>query len=293
MSLKKNWLLSLLACAGVWSITLPVSAQALLPHTLEPNLENLEQQGLALAQDAAQLVRFQQYGRALARAKVATQLAPKAYQPWFIWGSLEARNDNTETAIMALKKAQALAPENARVLFTLGSTYFQKGDYNQAVKTIEAGLNLEPDSPEALFDLGNAYLKLNEHDSAIASYQKAFTLEEGFWPAINNIGLIQYEQGNMSEAIKNWRMAAEIAQNPTEPRLAIAVALYQQGNREKALSLGKKALTSDSRYANLDFLEENLWGKTLLSDTAAFFASPVMEGTISRLQVSPTDAEEN
>lgn len=292
MGLKQNWLISLAACAGIWGVAVPAAqAQALLPYTLEPNFENLEQQGLALAQDAAQLVRFQQFDAALARAKVATQLAPNTYQSWFIWGSLEARNENLDQALVALKKAHSLAPEEAQVLFTLGSAYFQKGDYRQAVEEIKTGLDLKPDSPEALFDMGNAYLKLGQYDSAIASYEKSIALEEGFWPSINNIGLIAYEQGDIDMAMEKWRTAAEIADNSTEPNLAIAVALYQKGKREEAIAMGKAALGSDSRYANLEFLEENLWGEKLLSDTEAFFASPVMEATLSRLQINPPDSE--
>ncbi|MDR9402030.1 MAG: tetratricopeptide repeat protein [Halothece sp. Uz-M2-17] len=292
MGLKHNWLISLVACAGMWGMAVPAShAQALLPHTLEPDFESLEKQGLALAQDAAQLVRFQQYDAALARAKVATQLAPEAYQTWFIWGSLEARNENLDQALMALQKAHELAPKEPQVLFTLGSAYFQKGDYEQAIQQLQAGLDLNPDSPEALFDIGNAYLKTNEYDRAIASYQKATELEEGFWPAINNIGLIEYEQGKLNAAIEKWRIAAEIAENATEPNLAIAVALYHQGKRQAAIALGKDALSSDSRYANLEFLEENLWGEKLLADTEDFFASPVMEATLSRLQIDPPDQQ--
>jgi hypothetical protein len=49
--------------------------------------------------------------------------------------------------------------------------------------------------------------------------------------------------------------------------LAMAVALYVQGNTEEGLDLGKKALALDNSYRDLDFLQENLWGEKLLSDT--------------------------
>ena len=290
MGLKQNLLISLLACTGMWGVAIPPAySQALLPHTLEPNLENLEQQGVRLAQDAAQLVRFQQYDAALARAKVATQLAPEIYQPWFILGSLQVRNENFEEAIISLEKAHEIAPSEAQVLFTLGSAYFRQGDYQQAVEELEAGLDIQPKAPEALFDLGNAYLQLDDYDSAIARYEKAHNLESGFWPAINNIGLIRYEQGKMKQAIKHWRTAAKIAEESSEPKLAIAVAMYQQGNQEEAQALAEEALQQDERYGNLDFLEENLWGEKLLTDTADFFLSPPMEATLTRLQITPPD----
>lgn len=292
MGLKQNLLVSLLACTGMWGVAIPPAySQALLPHTLEPNLENLEQQGIRLAQDATQLVRFQQYDAALARAKVATQLAPEVYQPWFILGSLQARNENFEEAIVALENAHEIAPEEARVLFSLGSAYFRQGNYQQAVQELEAGLEIEPNAPEALFDLGNAYLQLDDYDSAIAAYEEAFDLEAGFWPAINNIGLIRYEQGDVEQAIDHWQTAVKIAEDSSEPKLAIAVALYQQGKQEEAQALAEEALQQDERYGNLDFLEENLWGEQLLTDTADFFLSPPMEATLTRLQITPPDPE--
>ena len=81
---KRNWLLSLLALTGFWTLTTPVMGQSLLPYTPQFNLEQLEQWGLELAEDAVQLVHFKQYELALSRAKLATQLAPTQHQPWFV-----------------------------------------------------------------------------------------------------------------------------------------------------------------------------------------------------------------
>ncbi len=287
MGLKQNCFISLLACAGMWGVTAPVSAQALLPHTLEPDFEHLEQQGIKLAQDAQQLAQFQQFEAALARAKVATQLAPESYEPWLILGRLQARDGNNQQAIVALQKASEIAPDEPDIFFNLGSVYFEQGNYQQSINALQKGLEIESDSHQALFNLGNAHLQLKQYDDAIASYEKAFNLEQQFWPAINNIGLVKYEQGKVSEAIEDWETAAEIAEQPSEPQLAIAVALYQQGQSEQARSLAEKALQSNRRYGSLDFLEENLWGEALLKDTAEFLNSSMMEGTLSRLQITP------
>ena len=184
---KRNWLFSLLTCAGLSSLALPASGQALLPYTPQLNPEQLEQQGLELAQDAIQLVRFQQYDLALPRAKLSARLAPERYETWFILGSLYLQQEDLATAIDALQQAHSIAPEEAAVLFTLGNAHFQNDNYGEAAKAIAAGLELEPDVPSALFDLGNSYLKLDKLADAIASYQKAVAAEAKFWPAINNI----------------------------------------------------------------------------------------------------------
>ena len=57
---RNSWL-SLLVFFGMWSVTSPALGQALVPHTLQLNAAQLEQQGLSLAQEAAQLAQFQQY----------------------------------------------------------------------------------------------------------------------------------------------------------------------------------------------------------------------------------------
>jgi len=79
-----------------------------------------------------------------------------------------------------------------------------------------------------------------------------------------------------------------------EPQLAIAVAIYSQGKTEEGIKLAQAALTSDSRYVSLEFLEENLWGQRLLQDTEKMFNHPKMKDFIARLpQPTPEAEEEN
>lgn len=282
---KRILLLPIFVLLAFVSKPAPVSGQALLPYTLQLDAEELEQQGLNLAQDAVQLTRFQQYDLALSRAKLATQLAPNSFETWFILGTLYVQNQQFDEGIEALSKAQSLKPEEAGVLFSLGNAYFQKGEYQKAVSSLEAGLKLEPDVPEALFDLGNAYYMLNQYPMAIATYQKSADQEASdtwpVWPAINNIGLVMYEQGDVAGAIDKWQAAIAIDPEAAEPKLAIAVALYAQGKEDRGLALGETALRSDERYADLDFLKENLWGERLISDTQKFLANPRIQATIA------------
>ena len=230
------------------------------------------------------LVRFQQYELALPRAKLATQLAPNNFRGWFILGSLYVQQQKVDEGIRILRRARALAPDEAGILFTLGSAYFQKGDYSTSVNVLEKGLKLvKEDAPEALFDLGNAYFKLQDYSKAIATYEKSFDQEKNFWPAINNIGLVQYEKGDSQGAIENWQRAIAIDEKAAEPQLAVAVALFAQGQQESGLALGEKALAIDSRYADLDFLKENLWGESLIKDTETFLRTPQMQAVLARL----------
>jgi tetratricopeptide (TPR) repeat protein len=284
-------LISIVLLLGLLSAQAPVAGQALVPYTLQLDSKQLEQQGLNLAQDAVQLLRFQQYELALPRAELATQLAPKAFQTWFILGSLYVQNKELDKGITALERSKSLEPKEAGIYFTLGSARFQKADYTKAIAELEAGLKIKPNVPEALFDLGNSYYMLKAYPNAIAQYEKAVAQEKKFWPAINNIGLVKYEQGDVQGAIERWQAASAIDDQASEPKLAAAVALYAKGDQEKALALGESAIRLDSRYADLDFLKENLWGERLLTETKKFLANPRIQASIAQSQASPAQLE--
>jgi len=133
---------------------------------------------------------------------------------------------------------------------------------------------------EALFDLGVAYHRLDRLDLAVAQYKRAVVLESDFWPGINNIGLVEYERGDVAAALEQWKQAVAIYPEAAEPQLAIAVAFYGQGEAEKGLLLGERAIALDPRYADLEFLRENLWGDRLIEATQTFLANPRMQTVI-------------
>ncbi|MBE9036318.1 tetratricopeptide repeat protein [aff. Roholtiella sp. LEGE 12411] len=286
-------LISLLVVCSLWSVPRSAHAQALIPHTLQLDAAKLEKQGLSLAQEAAQLAQFQQVELALPRARLATQLAPKNDKVWLLLGGLQLQTKEFDGAIAALKKAQSLNPKNADILFALGSVNFQQKNYQAAVENYQAGLKLKPNDSEGLFDLGNAYYLLGRLPDAIAQYNKAVSQDKKFWPALNNIGLINYEQGDTQGAIKQWQTAVTLDKQAAEPLLALAVALYtkgdasgEQGLRQQGLTLGEAALRIDQRYANLDFLKENLWGQRLLSDTKKFLELPRIQAALQQRENS-------
>jgi hypothetical protein len=75
--------------------------------------------------------------------------------------------------------------------------------------------------------------------------------------------------------------------------LALAVALYTKGDasgelrlRQQGLTFGEAALRIDQRYANLDFLKENLWGQRLLSDTKKFLELPRIQAALQQRENS-------
>jgi tetratricopeptide (TPR) repeat protein len=276
---------------GVASINVaPTNAQALVPHAVKLNFGNLEEQGIALARDAAQLAQFEQYDLALPRARLAVQLAPQAYQTQAVLGSLYLRKEEYAKAIASLSTAHSLKKDNPAILFSLGSAHLRKGDYNSAIQKIKQGLAIEPKEPTAIFDLGNAYYLAKRYDEAISEFTRVTELEKKFWAATNNIGLVEYERGNVDKAIERWNaaiaQAAAAEDTAAEPKLALAVALYAKGDRDKGLKMSEDALKIDPRYSKENFLKENLWGDKLLADTRTMFKNPSLKDSLSQSELS-------
>ncbi|MEM6450297.1 MAG: tetratricopeptide repeat protein [Cyanobacteria bacterium P01_D01_bin.105] len=278
----KRITLSLILLLAAGSQAKPASAQALLPYTLPLDEDRLQADGESLARDAALQAQFQQYDEALARAQLAAQLLPSDPNVLTLLGSLylQASNPQPDKAIETLNRARTLQPDNAPVMFALGNAYFIQGLYQEAIGAIKAGLEMEPDTAGALFDLGNAYYKLNQYDEAIAQYEASIGKDASFWPAVNNIGLVMYEAGNVDSAIAQWEEALELAgqEDGSEPQLAIAVAQFTQGTQTLAVSDSAiAALERNPRYAEIDYLKENLWGDKLIADTQQFFTLPALQ----------------
>lgn len=260
----------------------PAHAQALLPYIPKLDVNDLEQKGRALAQDALQLAQFQQFELALSRAKLATQLVPQNAQVWGVLGSIYLQSNNLESGVAALQQAKQLDSQNAGVYFALGSAYFQQSKIPLAIAELQTGLKLKPNATNALFDLGNAYFVSGQFPEAINQYQKAVAQTSDFWPALNNIGLIEYERGNVTAAIRHWQDASKLDDKAAEPRLAAAIALYSKGEREQAVTLGEAALKIDRRYGDLKFLKDNLWGSKLLQDAKLFLSVPRIQSTLAK-----------
>ncbi|MBD2188784.1 tetratricopeptide repeat protein [Pseudanabaena mucicola] len=270
------WLLSLLASVGFGAA--PICAQALLPHTAGINFGNLEEQAFGLAREAAQLAQFEQYDLALPRARLAAQLAPKAFQTQGILGSIYLRKEQYSEAIAALKVAHDLKKDEPSILFSLGAAYLRNKNYPEAISNLKSGLSIEPKAPAAMFDLGNAYFLTKRYDEAVKVYNDVLALDNQFWAATNNIGLVEYERGNVDQAIAKWEASLKQAEKieflAAEPTLALATAFYRKGDRNKGLALAVEAMKIDPRYGKIPYLVENLWGDRLVADVKKILEQP-------------------
>ncbi len=146
-------------------------------------------------------------------------------------------------------------------------------DYNQVIK-------LEPNNPQHYVDRGVVHHKLQDYTAALSDYNQAVAKDEKFWSAYAYIGLIKYEKGDVLGAIAQWQKAVKINGNAAEAQLAMAVALYAQGEQQKSLSMALAALRLDKRYADVEYLKENLWGDRLIADAQKLLSHPSVQEPI-------------
>ncbi|NES68298.1 MAG: cytochrome c biogenesis factor, partial [Okeania sp. SIO2D1] len=89
------------------------------------------------------------------------------------------------------------------------------------------------------------------------------------------------------DAIGKWREAVSLDSKAAEPLLALSVALYTKGDKQQGFAMGEEALRLDSRYADIDYLDKNLWGERLLEDAKRFLATPRIQETLAQIEDLP------
>ena len=281
-------MLAILASVSVGASSL--SAQALIPRTVRINFGNLEEQALNLAREAAQLAQFEQYDLALPRARLAVQLAPKAFQTQGILGSIYLRKEKYAEAIASLTLANQLKKDEPAILFSLGAAYLRNKTYPEAIDNLKKGLKLEPKAATAMFDLGNAYFLTKRYEEAVTVFNDVLILDTKFWAATNNIGLVEYERGNVDQAIAKWQSSLNQAKKveflAAEPTLALATAFYRKGDREKGIQLAVEAMKIDPRYGKVSYLIENLWGDRLVADVKLILSQPQVKQILDESDLS-------
>jgi tetratricopeptide (TPR) repeat protein len=203
----------------------------------------------------------------------AIKLKPDLAEAFNNRGTALIKQGKYVEAVKDYDQAIKLKPDYAEAFNNHGTALAKQGKYVAAVKDFDQAIELKPDDAEAFYNRGTAFFRHGKYEEAVKDYDQAIKLKPDFWEAMTYIGLIQYESGQVEEAKKHWKQAASLNSNAAEPRLALAVALYIQGDQVKGIALGKKALALDKRYADLEFLKKNGWGKRLLADAAKLLAT--------------------
>ena len=178
-----------------------------------------------------------------------------------------------------------MLPDEDSCYISRGWFYRDRQKWKLALADFNKAIKLSPTLANGYVERGLLYHKLSSYNEALLDYQKVLDLDEkdslGYLLIARvNIGLIKYEKGFIDQAIKQWQQAVNI-NNSAEAQLALAVALYVKGEQEKAFEMAETALKLDREFANLKYLQENLWARRLLTDAAKLLSTPRIKDFLS------------
>lgn len=185
-----------------------------------------------------------------------------------------------ELALTDLNELIKTFPYEADVYISRGLFYHNQKEWTLALADFNKAIKLSPTLANAYVERSILYHRLGNYTAALSDYYKVLGLDKNYFLAIVNIGLIGYEKGFIDQAIKQWQQAVNI-NNSAEAQLALAVALYVKGEQEEAFEMAETALKLDQEFANLKYLQENLWARRLLTDAAKLLSTPRIKDFLS------------
>jgi tetratricopeptide (TPR) repeat protein len=97
----------------------------------------------------------------------------------FLLAQIEARQGNTQAAILQTEQARLFAPNDIGILFQLGLLYYQNGNFDQAIPVLERCVILSQNYSNARYFLGLAYDKKDRKSDAIAQFKVITELNPG------------------------------------------------------------------------------------------------------------------
>ena len=224
-----------------------------------------------------------QWDLALADYNQAISLNPEGADAYFHRGNLYAEQEQWDLALADLNKAISLNPEDASAYFHRGNLYAEQEQWDLALADLNKAIALDTEFAGAYESRGRLYEKQEQWDLALADFNKALALNPEYAIAYRNRGYVYYNQEKWDLALDNFQQAIDLDLKDAEPQLALAVTLFTLGESEKALSMAKTALSMDKRYADVEFLKENLWGDRLIADTEKLLSHPQIQALLAQL----------
>lgn len=188
----------------------------------------------------------QNYEKAEKELKLAIELNPTLFEPYYHLGTLYYVTKKLDKAVQYYDKAVQLKPNSAEVLNNYAyllaelNTNIEKA-YELALKAV----NLEPSNPSYLDTLGWVYYRLKKFDEAKNYLQKALKLAPNVGEIHYHIGKLYFDQMNFTEALTYLKQAysldphienleKEIFQTVTLKSFFDALADYHKTFLEKA-----------------------------------------------------------
>ena len=154
-----------------------------------------ERKGLYLAQEAAGLAQSQQYDQALPRALLASQLAPKNDQVWFLLGGLYYVQGKLPDAIAQYNKAVSLNRQFLPAVHNIGLILYEQGDIQGAIKQWQAAIAINKQAVESALALAVALYTKGDRQQGLAMGEAALRIDNKYgWVQVQEVGNLAFVQ---------------------------------------------------------------------------------------------------
>ncbi len=229
------------------------------------------QEGEIIAQKAIEAT---QQGDFVTAQRYWTQLIetfPTNPAVWSNRGNALVSQNKLEDAIADYNQSIKLAPNAPDPYLNRGTAYEGLGDYENAIADYNYVLELDPNDAMAYNNLGNANAGLNNWEMAVKYYHKATEIAPNFAFAGANESLALYELGKKDDAVRKMRNIVRKYPMFPDMRAALTAALWEKGKQGEAESNWVATVGMDSRYKDLQWLQEiRRWPPSMVEALESF-----------------------
>ena len=142
-------------------------------------------------------------------------------------------------AIAHYKRATELAPDYSTAFNILGYAYRQNEAYSDAENAFKKYIELIPNDPNPYDSYAELLLKMGRFDEAITQYNKALAIDPNFVNSYFGVAAAQTYKGNASDAQAELQKITEKARSDGERRTALfgqMVVAVDSGKMDQALA---------------------------------------------------------
>ncbi|MGE0199735.1 MAG: tetratricopeptide repeat protein [Candidatus Melainabacteria bacterium] len=138
---------------------------------------------------------------ALCYAQPAPALTPDAYQAEKA-ATQAAEDNNTDAALMALKKAQAADPSDYLILVKMAGILTEHGKYNEAASLLKQAMAMNSQDPMLAYSLASLYEQMGKNTEAESLYRQSLQKNPAYQFAHLGLARVLLFENKTSEAAK-------------------------------------------------------------------------------------------
>ena len=169
-----------------------------------------------------------------AELKEILEHAPDHHPALHLYGVMQLRQGNIDTAIKAIERAVVLEPSAADYYMNLAAAWKARQDLQKSLWCYRRAIRVRPELAEAHHGAGMILASLGDMDRARINLTTAVRLK-GNWPrGHNDLANLLARQGRLDEAAKHYARAAELAPDNPYPLINLGNALLVDGRADEA-----------------------------------------------------------